>query len=157
MAIWLTISAWAALVQSPDAFSRSGAVGAGLILIAFSVVNGAQQGYTTQLFETLAAAIRHRFSLTLLRVEPDFDLNSLARQSAATDEEKSAIHKLTLRDLAENSDMMLDATVGQFTYWDQRAIWPRVLEVSSSVAATLQWGFGDWLLNRTSICGNWTC
>lgn len=150
IASWVFISIWAFFIRSPDGFSRAGAVGSLLVLLAFAIVSSAKQSYTAQLMAATIAAIRVRFALTLLPVMSTQNLNALPGSGPGGP-------SVTIAKLAKESDQVLDATAGHFIYLDHRSLLPRSVEVACSIIATAQWGYGDCLMNMTLICGKWKC
>lgn len=40
---------------------------------------------------------------------------------------------------------------------DRRSRTVRILEIAATVIATLQWAYGDLIVNKTMLCGSWKC
>lgn len=54
-------------------------------------------------------------------------------------------------------DRNLEAIGRLFARLERRSNPARILEVSAAVLATLQWGYGDLLIHKAMICGDWKC
>ena len=54
-------------------------------------------------------------------------------------------------------DRNLDAVGRLFARLERKSNPARILEVSAAVLATLQWGYGDLLIHKAMICGDWKC
>lgn len=139
LAVWLTTSAAALLANDPGHFSRAGAVGTGLVLVAFAVNAAARQSYQTHLLKGLIlvtrANLRDREGRPLML--PDAGLETTETATRDYDHNLEAIGRL-------------------FARLDRRGGNARATEVSVASLSTLQWGYGDLLLNRLN-CGAWTC
>jgi hypothetical protein len=140
LAVWIVTSAIALVTLSPGFFSRAGAVGTGLVLAAFSVTTAARQYYQTHLMKGLVLVLR-----TNLR---DREGRPLILPDAPAEP-----HDIAVRDYDHN----LEAVSRLFARIDRRSSKARFVEVSAVVISTLQWGYGDLLINRTLVCGAWTC
>lgn len=139
LAIWLTISTLALALGDAGQFSRAGAVGTGLVLAAFAVSTAARQRYQSHLLKGLILVLR-----TNLR---DTEGRPLMLPRATPEDPETA---------ARDYDHNLEAVGRLFARLDRRGGQARLIEVSSVVISTLQWGYGDLLLNRFQ-CGAWTC
>ena len=138
LAIWLGTSAVALGLRDPGQFSRAGAVGTGLVLAAFSVSAAARQSYQTHLLKGLVLVTRANLR--------DAGGPPKSGPGAAPDAPAGFDH-----------DRHLDMIGRLLVRLDRRGGSARALEVSAAGLATLQWGYGDLLLNRALICGAFTC
>lgn len=140
LAVWLTTSALALIANDPGHFSRAGAVGTGLVLAAFAVNSAARQAYQSHLLKGLILITRANLR--------DVEGRPLMHPSANPESHDSA-----LRDYDHN----LEAIGRLFARLERRSTTARMTEVGAAAVSTLQWGYGDLLMNRTLGCGAWTC
>jgi hypothetical protein len=54
-------------------------------------------------------------------------------------------------------DNNLEAIGRLFARLERKSGFARVVEVEAALIATLQWGYGDLLVNRLLVCGAWRC
>lgn len=139
LSVWLTVSALALIAGDAGHFSRAGAVGTGLVLAAFAVTTSARQAYQTYLIKGLVLAMRSHLR--------DTEGRPLMMPGAQPEDAETA---------ARDYDHQLEAVGRLFARLDRRSVTARVTEVSSVFVSTLQWGYGDLVLNRLH-CGAWTC
>ncbi|NBZ87600.1 hypothetical protein [Stagnihabitans tardus] len=139
LAVWLSVSALALIAGDAGHFSRAGAVGTGLVLAAFAVTTSARQSYQTYLTKGLVLALRSNLR--------DIEGRPLMLRDAKPEDPEIA---------ARDFDHQLEAVGRLFARLDRRATQARVTEVASVFVSTLQWGYGDLMLNRLH-CGAWTC
>jgi hypothetical protein len=140
LAVWLATSALALAAKDPGHFSRAGAVGTGLVLAAFAVNTAARQSYQTHLIKGLVLVTRANLR--------DREGRPLMLPGAAPEDPETA---------AKDFDHNLEAIGRLFARLDRKGGTARMTEVSAAAVSTLQWGYGDLLLNRTLVCGAWTC
>jgi hypothetical protein len=141
IATWLLISALALFAQSPGFFSRAGAVGTGLVLASFAYVTLTRQAYQTHLLKGLVLILRSD-----LRARYG-DRPELVRQQGPRHEP----------DDPANIDHNLELIGRLFARLDRSSGLPRAAEVGAALTSTLQWGYGDLLINRLILCGEWQC
>jgi hypothetical protein len=139
IAVWLATSTAALAARDAAHFSRAGAVGTGLVLAAFAVNATARQAYQTQLLKGLVLVMR-----TNLR---DREGRPLMLPAATPEDPETA---------ARDFDHNLEAIGRLFARLDRKGGQARVTEVSAAVVSTLQWGYGDLVMNRLA-CGSFTC
>jgi hypothetical protein len=139
LGIWLATSAAALAAHNPGHFSRAGAIGTGLVLAAFAVNTAARQTYQTHLLKGLVLILR-----TNLR---DREGRPLMLPDAKPEHPETA---------ARDYDHNLEAVGRLFARLDHKGSQARLIEVGSAAVSTLQWGYGDLLLNRIN-CGAWAC
>jgi hypothetical protein len=140
--LWLTVSALAILTRSPEFFSRAGAVGTGLVLASFAFVAVIRSAYHTLLQKGLILALRANLrdrEGRPLALDPTVPV--LADPEAA----------------ARDYDHNLEVLGRLFSRLDRRSTPARGVEVIAAVISTLQWGYGDLLMNRLMVCGAWKC
>jgi hypothetical protein len=140
--IWLTVSALAILLRSPEFFGRAGAVGTGLVLASFALIAVIRSAYHTLLEKGLILVLR-----TKLRDREGRPIAFDPSIAVASDPEAAA------RDYDHN----LEVLGRLFARLDRRSTPARGAEVIAAVVATLQWGYGDLLMNRLMLCGEWRC
>jgi hypothetical protein len=142
ISVWLAISAAAILQQSPEFFSRAGAVGTGLVLASFAYVATVRSAYQTLLQKGLILVMRQH-----LRDEQGRPLafEASLTPSASPDE------------AARDYDHNLEVLGRLFARLDRRSTPARGVEVMAAVISTLQWGYGDLRMNRLLICEAWKC
>ena len=140
LGVWIVTSALALVAIDPGLFSRAGAVGTGLVLAAFAVNSAARQSYQNHLLKGLIVVIRANLH------GPDG---------------RSLMLPLAVLETADTStrdfDHNLEAVGRLLARLDLRSGQARVTEVAAAVLSTLQWGYGDLVLNRTLVCGEWSC
>ncbi|MFM2355834.1 MAG: hypothetical protein RLZZ528_1570 [Pseudomonadota bacterium] len=139
--VWLGTSVLAVIWQSPEFFSRSGAVGTGLVLSSFAVVTVMRQSYQTHLFKGLVLILRND-----LRLRNAGD-STLVRQQGAE----------MVAETPGEIDHDLEIIGRLFARLERRSGLPRMTEVGLALISTLQWGYGDLLINRLMLCGAWKC
>jgi hypothetical protein len=140
IAVWLVTSAIALAQADAGHFSRAGAVGAGLVLATFAVNAAARQSYQTLLLKGLVLILRSNLR--------DREGRPLMMRDAPREDPEIA---------ARDYDHNLEAVGRLFARLDRRGGQARVAEVGAAVLATLQWGYGDLVINRVMNCGAWTC
>jgi hypothetical protein len=140
--VWLSISILAVIQSSPEFFSRAGAVGTGLVLASFAYVATIRSAYQTLLQKGLILVLRQH-----LRDQEGRPLvfEAALAQSASPE------------DAAKEYDHNLEVLGRLFARLDRRSTPARGFEVIAAVIATLQWGYGDLLMNRLLICEAWKC
>jgi hypothetical protein len=142
VSVWGIVSVIAILAQSPEFFSRAGAVGTGLVLASFALVATVRSAYHTLLEKGLILVLRQH-----LRDREGRPLVFEAGLTPIPDPEVAA------REYDHNLEML-----GRlFARLDRRSSPARGFEVLAAVLATLQWGYGDLLLNQLLVCGAWKC
>jgi hypothetical protein len=139
LAVWISTSVMALIADDAGHFSRAGAVGTGLVLAAFAVSTAARQGYQTHLLKGLILILR-----TNLR---DTEGRPLMLPRATPEDPETA---------SRDYDHNLEAVGRLFARLERRSGQARLVEVSSVVVSTLQWGYGDLVMNKLH-CGAWTC
>ena len=60
-------------------------------------------------------------------------------------------------DSGNTYDQNLEAIGRLFARLERKSGFARVVEVEAALVATLQWGYGDLLVNRILGCGAWKC
>lgn len=138
--VWLTTSVLALFFRSPEFFSRAGAVGTGLVLATFAIAASARQSYHTHLLKGLVLAMRANLR--------DREGRPLAMPDAEPEDHEAA---------ARDYDHNLEAIGRLFARLDRRSNPARVTEVGAALVSTLQWGYGDLVINRLMLCGAWKC
>lgn len=139
LTVWISVSILALIAGDAGHFSRAGAVGTGLVLAAFAVTTSARQAYQTYLMKGLVLALRSNLR--------DTEGRPLMLPKAQPEDPEVA---------ARDFDHQLEAVGRLFARLDRRSVSARVTEVASVFVSTLQWGYGDLVLNRFH-CGAWTC
>lgn len=139
LAIWIGTSVAALVAQDAGHFSRAGAVGTGLVLATFAVNSAARQSYQTHLIKGLVLVMRANLR--------DREGRPLMLPSAHPEDPESA---------ARDYDHNLEAIGRLFARLDRRGLQARMTEVGAAVLSTLQWGYGDLMMNR-ALCGAMTC
>lgn len=139
LAFWLVTSATALAARDPGQFSRAGAVGTGLVLATFAVNTAARQAYQTHLLKGLVLVMRANLR--------DHQGRPLMLPAAAPESAETA---------ARDYDHNLEALGRLFARLDRRGGQARATEVGAAVLSTLQWGYGDLLMNR-ALCGAFAC
>ncbi len=140
IAIWLAASTLALAGRDPGHFSRAGAVGTGLVLATFAVSTAARQTYQTLLTKGLILVLRQNLR--------DREGRPLMLPGVAPEPQDVAAH---------DYDQNLEAIGRLLSRLDRRAAPARTAEVGLAAVSTLQWGYGDLLVNRLLGCGQWTC
>jgi hypothetical protein len=140
--LWLAISAAAIIAQSPGHFSRAGAVGTGTVLAAFALVGVIRSAYHTLLEKGLILVLRQHLR--------DQEGRPLVFEAAL------ANHPTDPEQAARDYDHSLEVLGRLFSRLDRRSSPARGIEVGAAVIATLQWGYGDLVMNRY-LCGAWSC
>jgi hypothetical protein len=140
LSVWLITSALALILQDPGHFSRAGAVGTGFVLAAFAVNSAARQAYQTHLLKGLILVTRANLR--------DVEGRPLMLPDASAED-----HQTAIRDYDHN----LEAIGRLFARLERRGTQARMTEVGAAAISTLQWGYGDLLMNRLLGCGAWTC
>ena len=80
IAVWCLVSLSAIFFASPEFFSRAGAIGLGLIVIAFSLSAAARQSYQTILLKGLIQVMREKNEIDAHLNAHDYDQNLEAVQ-----------------------------------------------------------------------------
>ena len=138
--VWLVASAIALALRSPEFFARAGAVGTGLVLATIAIVGAARQAYHTHLLKGLVLVMRANLR--------DREGRPLALPGGAPEADEIA---------ARDYDHNLEAIGRLFARLDRRSGPARIAEVSAALVSTLQWGYGDLIVNRLLLCGAWRC
>ena len=136
---WICLSMAALMAGDAGHFSRAGAVGTGLVLATFAVNSAARQSYQTHLLKGLVLVLRANLR----------DREGRPLMAASSDHEDPET-------AARDYDHNLEAIGRLFARLDRRSVQARMTEVGSAVVSTLQWGYGDLLMNRLH-CGAFTC
>jgi hypothetical protein len=140
--VWFGVTVWAVLARSPEFFGRAGALGTGLVLASFALVAVIRSAYHTLLEKGLILVLRS-------------DLRDREGRPLVLDPSvpRHADSEVAVRDYDHN----LEVLGRLFARLDRRSTPARGFEVIAAVLATLQWGYGDLLMNRLMICGTWKC
>ena len=80
IAVWLLVSLGAVFFASAEFFSRAGAIGVGLIVVAFSLSAAARQSYQTILLKGLIQVMREKNQIDAHMNGHDYDQNLEAVQ-----------------------------------------------------------------------------